>query len=399
MTKRRQYGSGSVFQRKDGLWIGRFEAGVDRDGKRRQIKVSATTEARCKEKLEDRKREIARSGLPESGSTSRLTVAAWAEEWLNVTVTELRPKSFRADKSAVKAWIVPILGRKRLVNIGPADFRAIFTAQRAAGRGQATMIRTHVVLTKMLKDAAREGVPIAQAALLARKPLPGETDREGLALTDALAVLKIAGGRPDASRWVAPLLQGIRPSEALGLTWAAVDFDKNVIDVTWQLQALPYVDPKDKSLGFRVPDAYRAEHLEMSWHLVRPKSVKSRRLIPMTPWMRAALLDWRDKAPASPHNLVWPRESGSPGKLEDDRAEWKAIQDLADVQHPAGRAYHLHEARHTTATLLLEFGVDREVVEAILGHSKLVEAYNHADHMPRSREAMEALEERLALLA
>src|SRR5699024_8497395 len=28
-NKRRQYGSGSVFQRKDGLWIGRFEAGVD----------------------------------------------------------------------------------------------------------------------------------------------------------------------------------------------------------------------------------------------------------------------------------------------------------------------------------------------------------------------------------
>ena len=30
----RQYRSGTVFQRKDRMWIGRFEAGVDRDGNR-----------------------------------------------------------------------------------------------------------------------------------------------------------------------------------------------------------------------------------------------------------------------------------------------------------------------------------------------------------------------------
>lgn len=44
-------------------------------------------------------------------------------------------------------------------------------------------------------------------------------------LPDAMAVLRAASGRPDASRWAAALLQGLRPGEANGLTWEMVDLD------------------------------------------------------------------------------------------------------------------------------------------------------------------------------
>ena len=90
-------------------------------------------------------------------------------------------------------------------------------------------------------------------------------------------------------------------------------------------------------------------------------------------------------------------DAGQPRKAADDRETWVALQAVAGVAHPAGRPYVLHEARHATATLLLELGVDRDVVEAILGHSKLVEAYDHADRLPAARKALESLAERLAL--
>lgn len=108
VDKRRQYRSGSVFQRKDGMWIGRFEAGTDRDGKRRQITVSATTEARCKEKLEQRKQEIARTGVPEKRARKTDTVAAWSQEWLGIIVNEQRPKAyaFRPESIGVARWIL-----------------------------------------------------------------------------------------------------------------------------------------------------------------------------------------------------------------------------------------------------------------------------------------------------
>ena len=48
---RRQYGTGSVSQRADGKWVGRFDAGYTRTGGRRRKTVVATTEAECKRRL------------------------------------------------------------------------------------------------------------------------------------------------------------------------------------------------------------------------------------------------------------------------------------------------------------------------------------------------------------
>lgn len=386
-----------MFQRKDGTWVGRFEAGTDREGRRRRITVTASSEGRCKERLEDKKREIARSGVPDKISARRMTVALWADEWLKLTVHELRPKSYNSDASAIKQWIVPTIGRKRLDSLTPADIRAVTDAQRIAGKAEGTRIRTHSTMMSMIKAAMLDGHDVPPRVLLVKKPKPGENDREAIPIPEALAILKIAGSRPDASMWAGMLLQGLRQGERLGLTWPCVDFTNETLDISWQLQPLPYIDNKQKELGFRVPDGYLSRHLSGRFHLVRPKSTSSRRIIPMTPWMVEALRTWQAIAPESPHGLVWPDEDGGPRKDDDDRDEWKNIQKLADVQHPAGRRYLLHEARHTTATILLELGVPKDVVEAILGQSKFVDAYDHSDRTAKSRAALEQVAERLAL--
>jgi integrase len=82
--------------------------------------------------------------------------------------------------------------------------------------------------------------------------------------------------------------------------------------------------------------------------------------------MGHALSAWREVAPDSRHDLVCPNRHGGP-----DLAEGKGLQAAAGVGHPSGRYYVLHEARNTTATLLLELGVDPRVVQAILGHSSI----------------------------
>jgi integrase len=395
---RRQYGSGSITQRKDGMWIGRFEAGTDRNGRRRRVTVSATTEARCKEKLEDKKRDVARTGAPESGSGKRTTVETWSRQWLDMMVTELRPGPYRTTASTMKVWVVPTIGRKRLDSLTPQDIRAVFDEQRRANLAQSTRIRAHSDIMQMLKAAMLEGHDVPPRVLLVKKPKPGENDREAIPVEDALAILKVVADRPDASLWTALLLQGIRQGERLGLTWDCVDFENETLDISWQLQPLPYIDNRDKALGFRVPDGYVARHLTRSFHLVRPKTKRSRRIIPMVMWMQNALKVWRDAGPESPFGLVWPDENGMPRTAPADREEWKRIQELADVTHPSGRPFVLHEARHTTATLLLDLGIEKDVVEAIMGHSKFIESYDHSDWLPRSRAALEKVAERLALV-
>lgn len=396
-TVRRQYRSGSVFQRKDGMWIGRFEAGTDSEGRRRQITVSAATESRCKERLEQRKTEIARAGVPEKRAGKRDTVELWSRAWLDIIVLEQRPKAYASTASAVKKWIVPTIGRRRLIDLAPADLRSVIAEQRKAGLSEATRIRTHSVMMSMLKAAKLEGHDVAERVFLLPKPKTGENDREAIPADQAIAILRAVADDADGSTWAAALLEGIRQGERLGLTWDCVDFEDDLIDISWQLQPLPYVDNRDKALGFRVPDGYRAVHLERAFHLVRPKSAKSRRVIPLIEPMRNALLAWREVAPDSPHGLVWPAADGGPRKAEADREEWKALQTVAGVAHPSGRPYLLHEARHSTATLLRQLGVPREVAEAILGHAKFIETYDHSNQLPAMRKALESVAKELAL--
>jgi hypothetical protein len=181
------------------------------------------------------------------------------------------------------------------------------------------------------------------------------------------------------------------------LTWDQVDLDAEQIAVSWQLQALPYLDRKAGT--FRLPDGYEVRQLHRSQHLVRPKTGSGYRLIPAVMQMADALREWRAVAPESPHGLVWPRvKDGHPADVKDDLAEWKALQDTVGVRHPSGRHYVLHEARNTTATLLMEARVPNVVITAILGHSSIVvsHGYMHVGQGP-AREAMEAVAERLAI--
>lgn len=414
-TKPRQYGSGSLYQRKsDGLWIGAIQVGWTSRGTRRTITVSGKTEAAVKARLEKRKRDLARDGVPAEGMSTSVTVKGWSEQWLKIVVTQQRPKAYAATLGAVKNWIVPSIGHKRLDALTPGDVRAFHARMRKGDEAdglkplaQSSMVRHHSTLMTMLQAAMTEGAGyrVPPNVLVVKPPKLGESDRTNMQLDQALKVLGLAADLPDGSRWAAALLQGIRKGEALGLTWDLIDFEQDLIDISWQLQPLPYIVKRDPSSGFRVPDGFIARQLIGQMHLTRPKTAAGRRIIPMVPWMRSALLAWREVAPASPYGLVWPRLEagprgaavGSPRSERDDQAQWHALQAQVGVLHPSGRPYTGHETRHTTISLLLELGVDRSVIAAIVGQAKLVESYAHVHHA-QARKALEQVAERLQLI-
>lgn len=406
---RRQYGTGGLSLRDDGRWMGRIDAGYTPAGKRRQITVYGRTEAEAKTKLDRKRAQIAREGV--SVSTGRMSLRTWCEKWLTARSHTQRPKAYAADAYSVRTWIVPTIGVRRLENLTPADIRAVAAAQRDAGKAPSTAVRTHRVLLKLLRDAILEGHDVPQRVLLTPAPTAGTSNRDALLVEDAVAILGQAALLPHGSRWATALLQGMRPGECLGLRWDAVDFTRGLITVSWQLQQLPYLDKHDRSRGFRLPDGYDVVQLDRALHLVRPKSKAGWRVIPMIPWTRQALEAWRtaqtESALPNPHDLVWPRNDGQPRRAVDDREEWFAVQGAAGLDrwtadeqasrqprglgHPAGRYYVPHEARHTTATLLLEAGVDTAVIQAILGQSSIVatRGYQHV----RTHAAAAALTE------
>lgn len=391
---RRPHGTGSIYNLPGGGYRVQIEAGWTAKGTRRYIRRNIRTPGRLG--LKEAKatlKELQRNSVVTAEGIANLTVKAWADRWLEIQVHRVRPKAFATDQSQVRRWIVPTIGRKRLDKLTPGDVRAVARSILDAGLADATAQRAHQVLIKMLRDALVEGHNVPARLLEMEAPPRGESDRGDIPLLEALKILAVASTRPDASRWVAALLQGMRPAEVRGLTWPCVDLDADTIDVSWQLQALPYNISRDRSSGFRVPDGHVAKHLVDSYHLVRPKTAKGRRVIPIVPWMHEALVRWRAESFANPHDLVWPGQFGRPMNDEHDRDAWRALCRAAKVPE-----YDLYSCRHTTVTLLTEAGVAPEIIRAIVGHAsaRSTAVYTHVQ-LASIRRALGGLAETLKL--
>lgn len=388
---RREYASGSVFQRGDGLWIGRIEAGWNSAGNRRRIQVSAKTEAECKRRLTKKRREFEQQGAPAEGVSTRTTVKAWADAWIESQRAELGAKTHGNYAAAIRKWIIPTIGRKPLTSLEPKDIRAVTKAEESAGNAAASARQTRRVLMKMLGDAVADGHVIAPRVFKIKAIEVPDPDRDAIPLDDASLILDAALTLPHASRWVVAFYQGLRPAEALGLTWDRVDLENQTITIDQQLTRLPYLDRAAET--FQHPRKTKPIQLWKAYHLIPPKTARGRRVIPMTALTYAALSAWSNTGYSSPHNLVWPRPNGQPKNPLDDRREFVALQDAAQVAHvdgTQGRRYELYEARHTTATILMEIKAEPSEIEAIMGHSVMVsrKSYQHV-RLEVARRAME----------
>lgn len=404
-TFTREYGDGQFFYSEARQrWIGRIEAGYTSTGGRRQIQVSHKDKGKAWDKFQALRRKVRLEGLPAEGMASSPKVAAWIEKWLANRVHDVRPKTFASERSVLRKHVIPVLGMKQLDQLRPSDLRTLTRAMAAAGSNSTHQGYGQRIFVQTLKDAAVEGYSIAPGIFHARKPAEAVNSRTSLPLDDAVAMLKVAASRPDSARWVAAFLQGMRQGECLGLTWDAIDLEAETVDVSWQLQELPYAD---RAAGkFRIPAGFEAIHLVNSFHLTRPKTQAGQRILPLVPWMSAQLRELRARGVESPHGLVWPRpwDPSMPQRPEYDREAFRSLQieaevkkgekitldaDGTEVHEP--EFYVVHEARHTTASLLTAGGIDPVVITAILGHTKLAtsERYKHVDLAGARRALLE----------
>lgn len=398
--KHRSKGTGSIYRNSRGQWVAAIEAGWTARGTRRRLTLKAQTEAEVRARLAEAQRRIAREGP--ATSFASVTVKLWADQWLVQRQRIVRPGTFVSDRSAIRRWIVPTIGHLRLDSLMPSDIRKVAASQEETGLALATMQRTHTVLGKILADAVAEGYQVSQRTREAGSPGVGGSPRQSLSVDEAMKVLAVASARPGMSRWVAALVEGLRPAEALGLTWDMIDLDAETMTLAWQLKALPYIEFRKPDSGFRVPRGFESRHLQGAYHLVRPKTRAGSRVIPLVPWLVDELRSWSGRAPSSSSGLVWPRDDGSPRSAEFDRREWYEIAEKAGVTVtlPDGQIRRplLYEARHTAATLLLANGVDETTIKAVLGHSSMLstQSYLHTDRT-RTRTALAACAEMVGL--
>lgn len=401
---RRARGEGALYKRnRDGMWVGQIELPPGPDGKRSKSKpVYSKDRATVIKKLEKLKEQQAK-GLPQPDQ--RLTVAVYLEWWLEeVAKARLRPHAWKGYRSAIRTRIIPAIGARRLADLQTDDIRSLHKwilevgtytrGKDADGRPRVHRYSTrsveeaHNVLSGALTDARESGKVHRNVCELVSKP-PVLSETHGALTSEQARTVLLAAheqGDPMVTRWAAGLMLGGRQGELLGLEWDRIDFDRGSLDLSWQLEWLPLKkgaasdDPDrfDVRAGFEHRPIWRGA----AW--TRPKTTKSERMTPLPAPLAAILLVLRERAPANPWGLVWVTLPGpksrykgpKPVSDEDDLAGWKAAQVRAGVD-----PVDVHAMRDTTATLLMEAGVDARIIQAILGHSNVVttRGYQHVD--------------------
>lgn len=437
MTKRQPNGRTKVYLGSDGQYHAYVTMGVKADGsldRRHRMGKTATAVGNKVDELEKKRDE---GHIPGKGKPP--TVEQWIKTYLDtIAVRTLAPRTYDDYWSKARNWIIPGLGKHRLDRLQPEHLDTLYARMEAAGKAPSHVLKVHRILSRALKIAHRRGHVARNVATLVDAPSASEPEIEPFSQADTRRILQAAAERPNSARWSVGLGLGLRQGEALGLRWKYVEWPRcprhkdikkcppdcagqlpGMVKVWWQLQrttwrhgcadphacgarlhktkpckpgckhhmrACPPPCPKDCTGHARSCPERQGGGL-----VFREPKGKSKRIVPLAPELvailkahhaaqrkqRLAAPDWHD------HDLVLCQPDGRPVDPRDDFTEWKALLDSAGVRD--GR---LHDGRHTSATLLLEQGVDVRVVMEILGHSdlRITQRYTHVAS-PLAQEA------------
>ena len=368
---KRARGTGSIRQRRRGLWQIRWETGTGKSRLYHSETVRGTktqAEAILREHLV--KNERARS----SGVLStepRLTVGQWLRHWLDhVARHNLRPGTFEGYQAIVERELIPALGTVRLNRLGIAEVQELVNSLRHRphwARYQRSVLRS------ALSEAERQGLVSRNVARLVRVPSPPRKEVSPLSPEQARAFLQAVEGDRLAALYKLGMALGLRQGELLGLQWDAVDLDGGALVVKRSLR--------------RHGGAY---------HLDEPKTERSRRALPLPSPLVDALRAHRDRQAferiiATPWlgddwNLVFARPDGYP--LSGPVVTKQFQRHLERAGLPRVR---FHDLRHGAATYLLHAGVPMRSVMDLLGHTQMSTTSDLYSHVlpDMQREASE----------
>ena len=287
-----------------------------------------------------------------------MTVSAYLTDWLRALCPELKQSTYEKYSIYLTRHIIPFFDAlgKSLEDLHPLDIREYVSLKRNGGRHDgktgglsAVSVRAHLNLIRhAFRDAVLyELIPKNPAAPVRLPRVPSVTrSARFLSAERTREILKAMEGT-----WLHPIvyitiLYGLRRSEALGLRWSAVDFDRAEIRICHTVV---------KNLTIEATDTTKTD--------------ASYRTYPLLPEVAQILLPLR--AGQSPAGYVFHREGGRflrPDTLT--KSFQKALR-----RHGLPRI-RFHDLRHATASILFDEGWSVPDVQHWLGHADIETTMN-----------------------
>ena len=145
--KRREKGTGSIYQRSNGTYVGEYS---DAEGKRRYI--SGKNKNDVKAKLKQAIKNVD-EGITHNAGT--LTFGEYLNQWLSSTKDTVGLRTYQRSEETVRLHIKPKLARVKLDKLTALQLDALYRDKLKSGLSARSVQIIHATVHKYLKQADR----------------------------------------------------------------------------------------------------------------------------------------------------------------------------------------------------------------------------------------------------
>jgi integrase len=354
MNKRRGHHEGGVwYEANQNRWVASVTIGP---GKRKRVMCKTKQEAiRVKNEL---LRKANDGMLPTSEDVK---IKEFFPEWLDAIANDVRVSTFVKYKKLSK-YIIADLGELTIQKITPYQIKLFYNKKLADGLSTKTVHSIHGVMHVAFKAALSWGY-VTRNVCDNVEP-PKIVSKEGTALTVEQAkelLAHVKEHRLEVFLTMA-IVTGMRRGELLALKWSALDLTRGIAVVLATVDYIPH----------------------FGYVETEPKTKAGRRPISLPPFLITMLKEHKAKQEQQRNkvgdawekrDLVFPDLHGgyfNPRYLE------KTFSKI--IQESGLPPIHLHDLRHSGASILLSMGINIKIIQQILGHSNIsitLDTYSH----------------------
>lgn len=359
-NKKTAYGAGSIRKRtivRKGntytFWEGRAVVGYDpATGKPIRRTISGKTQNEVRQRLSEIVHSVDNGTYMEP---LKLTVGAWVQEWLDVYASlTVKPYTLSTYRMILKNHIRPLMGNMQIQGLKGNHIQRFYNQLKEKGLSAKSIKNIATVLHKALGKAVVLGYIPSNPCDAAELPRVRTKDIHPLTDEEIPKFLKVINGHPMGNAYAVCMFCGLREGELLGLSWDRVNFEKQEITISQQLQR-----SKEKGVGYLLLDTTKSG---------RPRTIKPPPIA--FDYLRAERTAQKERqlragsAWDNSWNLVFTNASGQHYAIHTFYKEYKKL--VAQIGRPDARP---HDLRHTCATVAIASGSDIKSVQDLMGHA------------------------------
>lgn len=378
---RRANNEGSIFQRKDGRWVGAATTGYDSEGKIIRKFIYGKSRMEVADKLTELTNRIESNNFD---YVDKNNMARLMSEWLLVfKKNQVSPRTFEGVFSKYKIHIEPKIGNMKIDEISTLTIQKLLNQMLDDGYSLDVVRKTKVIFNQFFDYAVQNKFVNNNPTLLTRvkskerkiydgenkyKAIPPEVREKFLSSLNEHKLLK--------PLCLCMMLSGLRTGETLALMWKDIDFENKTIKVERAATVVPKFDENGKII-------------KRTTVISETKTTCSKRTVPMPELLINALQDYKVEQElkgdekninlTDTSSLVFCNDDGS---LRTYYGTKKIFYRFLETHKLNKYGIHFHTLRHTYSNMLFEADQNPKVIQALLGHKSVnttITTYNSVD--------------------